>query len=45
LTSFWYQLVILAVVYLVLLPDSLLLKRVIERLRGGHAQPIGQQLT
>jgi lipopolysaccharide export system permease protein len=45
LTSFWYQLVILAVVYLVLLPDSLLLKRVIERLRGGQAQPIGQQLT
>jgi lipopolysaccharide export system permease protein len=45
LTSFWYQLLILAVVYLVLLPDSLLLKRVIERLRGGQAQPIGQQLT
>jgi lipopolysaccharide export system permease protein len=43
LTSFWYQLLILAIVYLVLLPDSLLLKRLIERLRGGQAQPIGRQ--
>ncbi|CRI67395.1 Permease YjgP/YjgQ family protein [Thiocapsa sp. KS1] len=37
LTSFWYQILILGVVYLVLLPESLWLKRLIERLSGAQA--------
>ncbi len=37
LTSFWYQILILGVVYLVLLPESLWLKRLIERFSGAQA--------
>lgn len=37
LTSFWYQILILGVVYLVLLPENLWLKRLIERFSGAQA--------
>lgn len=37
LTSFWYQLLILGVVYSALLPDSLWLKRLLRRLRYAGA--------
>lgn len=43
LTSFWYQLVILGIVYLVLLPDSLWLKRMIARVSGGPNGRLGEQ--
>jgi len=43
LTSLWYQLLILAVVYLMLLPDSLWLKRLIGRLRDVHAGWLGRR--
>ncbi|QVL49405.1 MAG: LPS export ABC transporter permease LptF [Thiocapsa sp.] len=43
LTSFWYQVVILCVVYLVLLPESLWLKRLIARISGGPNGRLGEQ--
>ncbi len=43
LTSFWYQAVILCVVYLVLLPESLWLKRLIARVSGGPNARLGEQ--
>ncbi|SDX10099.1 LPS export ABC transporter permease LptF [Thiocapsa roseopersicina] len=43
LTSFWYQLVILGIVYLVLLPESLWLKRMIARVSGGPNGRLGEQ--
>ncbi|WP_296697177.1 LPS export ABC transporter permease LptF [Thiocapsa sp. UBA6158] len=42
LTSFWYQLLILGIVYLVLLPESLWLKRLIAHVSGG---PNGRSVT
>ena len=41
MTSFWYQILILGVVYLVLLPESLWLKRLIERFSGAQAARLG----
>jgi lipopolysaccharide export system permease protein len=41
LTSFWYQILILSVVYLMLLPESLWLRRVIERLSSRPSRGIG----
>jgi lipopolysaccharide export system permease protein len=43
MTSFWYQILILGVVYLVLLPESLWLKRLIERFSGAQAARLGGQ--
>ncbi|HSO84316.1 LPS export ABC transporter permease LptF [Thiocapsa sp.] len=43
LTSFWYQFVILGIVYLVLLPESLWLKRMIARVSGGPNGRLGEQ--
>ncbi|RKT46691.1 LPS export ABC transporter permease LptF [Thiocapsa rosea] len=43
LTSFWYQVVILGVVYLVLIPESLWLKRLIARVSGGANGRLGEQ--
>ncbi|WP_296806167.1 LPS export ABC transporter permease LptF [Thiocapsa sp.] len=43
LTSFWYQVLILGVVYLVLLPESLWLKRMIARVSGGPNGRLGEQ--
>ncbi|EGV16988.1 LPS export ABC transporter permease LptF [Thiocapsa marina] len=43
LTSFWYQAVILGMVYLLLLPESLWLKRLIARLSGASNGRLGAQ--
>lgn len=43
LTSFWYQVVILCVVYLVLLPESLWFKRLIVRVSGGPNGRLDEQ--
>jgi lipopolysaccharide export system permease protein len=43
MTSFWYQVLILGVVYLVLLPESLWLKRLVARVASGPNGRLGHQ--